>query len=834
MPRHAAALAQMFPVLQRVGAFAASVQPAATVGDAGAWRHRAFAALRELLARLGDRRPLALHIDDLQWGDVDSAALLSEVLRAPDPPRLLLVASFRSEHADVNPCLQVLHAAAAAAPSQWLRIELPPLDDADARRMAEVLLGETAAADAARIAKEAGGNPYFINELARAASHTGQAPHATSPDIEGIVLARVDALPAHARRLLDVIALAGRPLRVRQAYEAVDSDQFSQAALRLLRTERLVRTTRLALEDWIETYHDRVREAVVRRLPGDTTRTLHWRLALTLESASGADPEAIAEHFAAAGERSRAGTYFARAADAAAQALAFDRAATLYRAALASLDGASTQTRRLRIDLATALANAGRGLDAARAYEAASDDWTGDEALELWRQAATQYCISGHLVEGRRIFERLLRRLGMSLPATPRATFLALALRRAQLRLRGVAFRERTPEEILPEDLRRIDVLWSVAAGLSLPDPLGVAALQTRGLLLALRVGEPYRIARALAVETYLTAAGGWPDADRASRLLATTARVAERLGHPHALGLARLAAGVTALWQMRFGDTVRACEDALLILTERCTGVWWERATAQTIIAWALWHMGQLHELAERTAGYVKEARERGDLLLLTSLGTIVAPHLHLAADRPDRALYELDETVAQLPAEGFHTQHMEAVFSRAHIHLYLGQGQAAVDLIDRSWPMLRRALQLRPQIIRLMMLDLRARAAVAAAVTGGDSSALLRAAERDAARLAKEQSPHAATFYASIMASVAAAGGDRQRATALLQEAADGFDRADLSLRAACARRRRGELIGGDEGIAQVTGADSAMQRQRIVDPARTAALYACAFDY
>src|SRR5262249_42320875 len=153
--------------------------------------------------RLGDRRPLVLAIDDLQWGDPDSLALYIELLRRPEPPRLLFLGSFRSEEEETSPFLQRLLAlrkqAGETLEERWLAVE--PLTQAEGRELALRLLGERkrecpGLADA--IARESGGNPLFVSELvqyALAGVERGELPTAAvNVSVADVLWARVQRL----------------------------------------------------------------------------------------------------------------------------------------------------------------------------------------------------------------------------------------------------------------------------------------------------------------------------------------------------------------------------------------------------------------------------------------------------------------------------------------------------------------------------------------------------------------------------------------------------------------------------------------------------------------
>ena len=843
VPVHAAVLARVFPALQRVPAIARAPAGAWRISDPRELRRAAVAALREMLTRIGQRRHLVLVIDDLQWGDVDSAAVIGDVLHPPDPPRMLLVLAYRSEYTARSACLATLLQLEVVA-EPWQRrvdIAVEPLSEREGTELARRLLGAAPGVtgdDMERIARESRGNPYFIEELTRhldrihtSAGRVDAGEGSGTADLDLVLWSRVQRLPATAQELLSILAVAGQPLELRSLLATASPGPDVQHALALLRAEHFVRSTGTGLDDHLETYHDRVRESVTSRLPADAIRGYHAGLAATLEATGVADAETVAEHFEGAGELAKAGEYYARGASEAASALAFDRAATLYRRALRLHSGDERIASRLQQELGNALANAGRGFEAAEAYLAAVQAAPPDERFDLERLAAEQYCISGYVGEGRVIFRRLLERVGLGMPSHPASILGALVLRRARLRLRGLSYTRRPEASVDRETLRRLDLLWSVAAGLSLPNALSVAALQTTGLMLALDAGEPYRLARALAFEAFLTGTAGWSAARRASALTDMSRRLAEDIDHPHALGVMHVMSAMIAHVQSRWRDAIRDAEIAEDILRNRCSGVWWEIGMARTIMCWAYFFLGECETLRQRNTLYLAEARDRGDRFLVTNLRSVVSPFLLLLDDEPDAAARELDDAMASWPRDGFDLHHANQMYSGANIQIYAGNGLDALRAVDARWGLMVRGLQLQAQMVRLMMTDLRARAALTAARAapqGSERTALVARAERDARRLAKEGTNMSVPFGHCLMAGVASLRGDAARTVHHLREGLRGADAVGDGFRAIATRYHLGELLGGEEGAAYRAAAAERMAREKIRNPARLAALF------
>jgi hypothetical protein len=113
MPRDARSLIRIFPSLGRLGIMSELPGRAAS-GDVHELRRRAFSALREMIAGISDTKTLVLVIDDVHWGDRDSADLIRNLLAPPDVPPALLVAGYRNESVEGNDLLRTLRTPQAA------------------------------------------------------------------------------------------------------------------------------------------------------------------------------------------------------------------------------------------------------------------------------------------------------------------------------------------------------------------------------------------------------------------------------------------------------------------------------------------------------------------------------------------------------------------------------------------------------------------------------------------------------------------------------------------------------------------------------------------------
>jgi nucleoside-diphosphate-sugar epimerase len=198
-PRHVRALAQLFPVVDRVAAFAQAGQRDAPAADPREQRRRGIEALRTLLARVAERRLLVIAIDDLQWADRDSASVLRQIMRPPDPPVAQLVLAYRAEALEHSDALRQLPPPAAGAV-----VTVGPLDPVTTRELIASLVGDRRV-DVAALADEARGSPFFATELAYGALA------GTGLGLDALLRSRVAELPPAARVGLEVVALAGPP-----------------------------------------------------------------------------------------------------------------------------------------------------------------------------------------------------------------------------------------------------------------------------------------------------------------------------------------------------------------------------------------------------------------------------------------------------------------------------------------------------------------------------------------------------------------------------------------------------------------------------------------------
>jgi serine/threonine protein kinase len=795
LPRNPAAVCQLFPVLGRIALITNEVNRAPHSSDRQELRRQGIEGLRELFGRLGDRKRLVVYIDDLQWGDVDSALLIRRILGPPDPPVMLLIGCYRTADRARSDCLKSLLGSTESSSSFSGRQELTieRLGEDEIRNLVTAIYqGNEQAAEqtAAIVVRDSRGSPYFAAELTRFAREQSIEFFSSADTLDNLLWRRAERLPRDARLLMETVAVAGLPLFVADAWHASALSPESQPALDLLCNQRLVRTSGSAASQTVETYHDRVRETVVSHLAADRRRELHASLAATLEASNRTDSEVIGNHFREAGNPSAAAKHYADAAANAMAALAFERAVGLYKQSIDCLSQGDESLRTLRIGLAEALANAGRGRDAASHYIAAADMTIGPAANEFRRRAAEQLLISGHTDEGLAIFRQMLRTVGVKLPPKSTAAIFGLLIGRIRDRLHRIG---RPLRRVGAENNRiteQIDAYWAASVGLALVDPVRAILSNAKGLRLALRSGDRFRIGRALSFDALSYLAGSERHDRRANALLAVAETIASETDSPYLRSFNFFVRGFALDMRGSWKEGSGFMQQALAIQDQHGMPDVWLQTTIRRVSLWAVAHCGNLAQLSKELPGLLDDAERRGNVYLQTGFGTFARTFLQLANDEPLRARSDLHRVLKLCSTDEIRLEHFMVLYDEAQIDLYEEKIGAAWDRLQRGRATAKGSRLLRFQKARVFWNDVRGRVAVALA-QHSPSNALRKEAYKAAQSLDKEALPWARACAEVIHSGLCRASGEVPRARAHLLTAQNLFSELGMQLHGVAVRR-------------------------------------------
>jgi DNA-binding CsgD family transcriptional regulator/tetratricopeptide (TPR) repeat protein len=234
-------------------------------------RYRVHRAARRLLGALSADRPLVLVLDDLQWSDDASVELLGALLRRGPGAPVLLALAFRPGRAGRR------LSTALAVPGAR-RLVLGPLSESEATE----LLGGMSPRAAAAIFRHGGGNPFYLEQLARTPGD-GRLAEAPGEDGRGAgvppaVAASLDeevaSLSDAERALLEAAAVAGEPFEPDLAAAIAGlSTSEALAALDGLLALDLARPTPVPRRFAFR--HPLVRRAVYGAIPGGRRLAAH-------------------------------------------------------------------------------------------------------------------------------------------------------------------------------------------------------------------------------------------------------------------------------------------------------------------------------------------------------------------------------------------------------------------------------------------------------------------------------------------------------------------------------------------------------------------------------
>ncbi len=378
---HGSELARLAPA---IGERIADLPPS-KAADADSERYLLFAAVPGLLSSISREEPVVIVLEDLQWADSGSLAMLRHLTAAELSMRVLLLGTYRDSELPSAPLLRetlgILWRHQGVS-----RVPLTGLDRRGVKSLVEAAAGQSLDDFGMRLAEavysETDGNPFFVTEVLRHLRDTGAIhqnlagrwvangtlePSAFPESVREVIAGRVVRLGRDAERVLTTAAIVGRDFDLDVLERATRIPRDS-----LLDLLEAAATASLVQEADDEPGRYRFAHSLVQRTlyehlgPARRART-HELVALALEEVCGGEPGSrvgeLARHWLHAPGPSnleKAIRYSAAAGDAALDSLTPGDALAHYGEALELTSRVVEPDPILLVDLAIGLGTAQR------------------------------------------------------------------------------------------------------------------------------------------------------------------------------------------------------------------------------------------------------------------------------------------------------------------------------------------------------------------------------------------------------------------------------------------------------------------------------------------
>lgn len=701
MPDDIGMLVQVFPVLQRVDVVAKAVGERPTGADDQQVRQRAFRALRLLLNRISRRSLIVWCVDDLQWGDADSAEALFEVLRPPEAPALLFVGIYRSDETEGSAFLKKWKELQRRHDVQFAdrEVKVSPLTIPECTELVVQLVGkddDRVRRRAVEFAQETGGNPFLLIELV--GCFDAETDSFEPLPLHEVLARKLQRLPEKAGHLLDVVAVSGQGLSLEEASRTAGHQRPPMSMITRMRNERLVRLVGPEESPLVDTYHDRVRETALDRMDPGRCRGLHRTLAEVVETDAGGLPEEwvaeledggrpeelpavhprvydLAYHFDAAGEPRKAWRYALFGAEQARRQSALEVAANNYALAARNAEDAPRAVRcRIAEGWAEALMLLGRYEEALQHVETALELVGHEEGRARIEALQGEIAFKqGAMDKSAAFYEQALRRLGYWVPQT---TFgFAYGILRETAIQTGHSLWPGRLHRTPPNDQLNLSIrlffrlghafvfqntlklLWAHLAGMNraeLPPP-------------SLRLAYNYATHNVMMMLGWHARGHSYGD-----RAIALAREFDDVWGQGHSCNYRGIGLYASARYEeglARLAEAVSAFEKA---------GDLWELHLAHFHKGCCHFGLGQLAEAVEEARWTFASSARLGDSR------TLCSSYLWARATRGNIPFEELESCYPDRPDDVMSTVH--GIMAEGHWHTYHGRAQEALEAFERA----------------------------------------------------------------------------------------------------------------------------------------------------